>query len=273
MSGKNNVNLAKIFWLANNLQYCRLKATYVLDNNVKFKVKGNQGEASLIETLENINATLQEYNITPNIQTQIQQKWIPFLNQYYIQASNQPLEEIFSPINITKENSGELISDINQWRKEILSSLEIDFYAPFKIETALIDKSKLTSGIESFLKEDALKIISENAKQDLNEAIKCILYSLPTPAVMITFRASEDVLRLYYENKTQNNSRRKGWNDIIQELLKIEDANKPFVDYLNYIRTERNKAEHPGKTFTQSESETAFMQVIHLIEVISKDIK
>lgn len=273
MSGKNNVYLAKIFWLGNNLQYCRLKATYVLDSNVKFKVKGNKGESSLIETLEKINAILQEYDITPNIQKQIQQNWIPFLNQYYIQASNQPFEDIFSPIHITKENSRELISDINQWRREILSSLEIDFYAPFKIETALIDKSKLTSGIESFLKDDSLTLISENAKQDLNDAIKCILFSLPTPAAMITFRASEDVLRLYYEKKTPNSAEGKRWYEIIQELSKIEGANKPFVDYLNYIRDKRNEAEHPGKTFTQSESEHAFLQVTHLIEVISKDIK
>ena len=132
---------------------------------------------------------------------------------------------------------------------------------------------KLTSGIESFLKEESLTIISDNAKQDLNDAIKCILFSLSTPAAMITFRASEDVLRLYYENKTQNSSGRKGWNDIIQELLKIEGTNKPFVDYLNYIRDKRNEAEHPGKIFSQSETEHAFMQVIHLIEVISKEIK
>ena len=272
MSEKNNLNLVKIFVLANNLQYCRLKIISTVYNKENFNVKGNSGEASLIEILEQIYTTLQEYDITPNIQIQIQKR-INSLNKFYVQASNQPFEEIFSPIYIKQSDSKTLINDINHWREEIASYLESNFLASCKIETALIDKSKLKSGIESFLKDDSLTIISENAKQDLNDAIKCILFSLPTPAAMITFRASEDVLRLYYENKTQNNSGRKGWNDIIQELLKIKGANKAFVDYLNYIRNKRNEAEHPGKTFTQSESETAFLQVTHLIEEISKDMK
>lgn len=273
MSGKKYLNLAKIFWLANNLQYCRLNARATSYGNINFKVKGNTGEGSLIEVLLAVNATLHEYDIAPETQTHIQ-NWTEDLNKYYVQAPNQaPLYGFFNPVNIKQGDSELLISDIERWRTEIASYLESNFYESCQIETAIIDKSKLISGIESFLEGDSLTIISDNAKNDLNDAIKCILFSLPTPAVMITFRASEDVLRLYYENKTQNNSGRKGWNDIIQELLKIEDANKPFVDYLNYIRTERNKAEHPGKTFTQSESETAFMQVIHLIEVISKDVK
>lgn len=272
MSGINNVNLAKIYCLANYLQYCRLKIISTLETKTNFKVKGNSGEGSLIESLEMINTSLQEYDITPNIQTDIQ-KWIHNLNKFYVQGSNQSYVDLLSSIHINQSDSKALISDIKHWRKEIIRSLETDFCSSCKIETAIIDKSKLKSGIESFLKEDSLTIISENAKQDLKDAIKCILFSLPTPAAMITFRASEDVLRLYYENKTQNNSGRKGWNYIIQELLKIEDANKAFVNYLNYIRDKRNEAEHPGKTFTQSESETAFMQVIHLIEVISKDVK
>ena len=272
MSGKKNLNLKELFRLGNNLQYCRLNVYSALYNNIEFKVKGDSGDGSLIETLEMINTTLQEYDITPHIQTQIQ-KWINDLNKSYVQASNQRYVDIISPIRINQVDSKALISDINQWRKEIVSHLESNFCASCQIETAIIDKSKLKSGIKSFLKDYSLTIISENVKQDLNDAIKCILFSLPTPAAMITFRASEDVLRLYYENKTQNNSGHKRWNDIIKELLEIEGANKPFVDYLNYIRTERNKAEHPGKTFTQSESETAFMQVIHLIEVISKDVK
>ena len=272
MSGNNNLNLARIFWLANNLQFCRLTLSGVMYKHKRFEVKGDTGSSSLIELLKDINSTIQEYNITPNVQTDIID-WINHLNNSYVKSTKETPLFNFDPIHINYNDSEELLKDVNQWTKEISSSLDSDFYAPCKIETAFTDKSKLTSGIESFLKDDSLKIISENAKQDLNEAIKCILYSLPTPATMITFRASEDVLRLYYENKTLNSAGGKRWYEIIQELSKIEDANKPFVGYLNYIRDKRNEAEHPGKTFTQSESETAFLQVTHLIEEISKDMK
>ena len=272
MSGKKNLNLAKIFWLAINLEYCRLTLYNAKNKIYKYQVKGDEENSSLINTLKSINSTIQEYNITPTIQKQIVE-WLNHLNNSYVKAPKETPLFNFDPININYNDSNELIADVEQWEQEISNVLDSDFYAPCKIDTALIDKSKLRFGLGSFLKDDSLTIISENAENDLNDAIKCILYSLPTPAAMITFRASEEVLRLYYEKKTPNSAEGKRWYEIIQELSKIEGTNKPFVDYLNYIRTERNKAEHPDKTFTQSESEHAFMQVIHLIEVISKDVK
>ena len=271
MSGKNNVNLAQILLLGRGLQYIRVNLFRVLDGKMNFVVKGGD-QSSVRGGLQLIYNIILEYNFAPKVQTPIL-NWINHLDNSYVKEPERITLFNLNPIHINSKDSTKLLSDINHWIDEISSSLEIDFCAPPQIDTASIDKHKLMSGIESFLKDDSLKIISENAKQDLNEAIKCILYSLPTPAAMITFRASEDVLRLYYKKKSPNSAEGKRWYEIIQELSKIEGTNKPFVDYLNYIRTERNKAEHPDKTFTQSESEHAFMQVIHLIEVISKDIK
>jgi hypothetical protein len=175
-------------------------------------------------------------------------------------------------IYLTLGDAEAFVNDINHWRETIVSSLENNFYTPFQIETALIDKSKLLSGVNSFLSEDILKQLSDNNKNDLNDAIKCILLHLPTPAAMITFRASEDILRLYYEKKTLNSSAGKRWFDIITDLLNTKGIKKPLVDYLNYIRDKRNEAEHPDKVFTQRECEHAFMQVVNLITDVSKEI-
>lgn len=271
MSGKNNVNLAQILLLGRGLQYLRINLYRVLDDKMDFVVRGGE-YTSVKGSLQVIYNIIMEYNIAPKVQTPIL-NWINNLDNFYVKEPEGRTFFNTTPIHINSKDGTKLLNDINHWKDEISNSLETDFYAPPQIDTAFTDKSKLTSGIESFLKDDSLKIISENAKQDLNEAIKCILYSLPTPAAMITFRASEEVLRSYYEKKTPNSAEGKRWYEIIQELSKKEGANKPFVDYLNYIRDKRNEAEHPGKIFTQSESEHAFMQVIHLIEVISKDIK
>lgn len=62
------------------------------------------------------------------------------------------------------------------------------------------------------------------------------------------------------------------WYKIIKELLDSEGINKNLVNYLDYIRDKRNEAEHPGKVFTQSECEHAFMQVINLITEVFKEI-
>lgn len=271
MNEEKKINLAKIYWLGNNIQYCRLKARSVIYNNEKVNVKG---EGSIINALEEINIALMEYNITPLVQKGIQ-KWINGLNDAYVLSRGQPpLLNLLNPnsIYLVSADAEALLRDIGHWREAILSSLENDFYKPCKIETALIDKSKLLSGLNSFLSEDILKHLSDNNKNDLNEAIKCILLHLPTPSAMITFRASEDILRLYYEKKTQNSSAGKRWIDVINELLNIKGIKKPLVDYLNYIRDKRNEAEHPDKVFTQYECEQAFMQVINLITEISKEI-
>lgn len=264
-------SLADIYWLGNIIQYCRLEARSVTYGNKKVYVKG---EASIIEVLEEINTTLKQYNLTPLVQKDIQRR-IKGLGDAYILGNGQAsLQNMLNPnsIYLTSGDANELTNDIKHWREVIRSSLENDFNKPSQIITALIDKSRLLSGINSFLNEDILKQLSDNNKNDLNDAINCILLNLPTPAAMITFRASEDILRLYYEKKTLNSSAGKRWFEIINELLNTKGIKKPLVDYLNYIRDKRNEAEHPDKVFTQRECEHAFMQVVNLITDVSKEI-
>lgn len=193
MNKQERLNLEKIFLLGNYLQYCRLKAHSISTSiKVSFEVRGNKGDGSLIGTLELINDTLKEYNITSQVQKDIQ-KWIDYLNREYAQISQPLIERGLSPVYLKPGDANALVKDTEHWRKAINNSLETDFYVPYLTETALIDKSKLILGLNSFLDEAVLKHISDNTKNDLRDAVKCILLHLPTPAAMITFRASEDI--------------------------------------------------------------------------------
>ncbi len=254
MNQQERLNLEKIFWLGIYLQYCRSKAQSIATSiKASFEVRGGKGDGSLTGALELINDTLKEYNITPQVQSDIQ-RWIDYLNKEYAQIS-QPLFErgILNPAYLKPGDANALVKDTEHWRNA--------------------NKSKLISGRSSFLNEDILKHLPDSTKNDLSDAIKCILLHLPTPAAMITFRVSEDILRLYYEKKTQKSPVGKWWKEIIDELSKMEDVKKQHLnDYLNYLRTKRNEAEHPGKIFTQDECEHAFMQVINLIKEVSKEI-
>jgi hypothetical protein len=265
MNEEIRLSLADFYYIGTNLLWISLKAQMAMQTKEQFKVRG---ENSLVGALEVTNSILKDYNIAPQVQKEIQ-NWIDGLNRAYIQAETPPLFAINYYLNFNDVKEIEKATE--RWRETIINSLANDFYKPCKIETALIDKSKLLSGLNSFLSGDVLKHLSASSITDLNDATKCIVLGLPTPAAMITFRASEDILRLYYEKKTQNSSAGKRWSDIINELLKVNDIKKPLVDYLNYIRIKRNEAEHPDKFFTQRECEHAFMQVIDLITEVSKD--
>lgn len=223
----------------------------------KFKVRGSDG---VIYSLELINRRLIDLDILPQIRNEVKE-WINYLNKNYV----DPIEP---PAFISYNDVQNLADSIDKWISLIYTCLDNDFYEPVILKTSYIDKAKLISGLNSFLNDDIIKSISDNSKKDLEDAIKCIILLLPTPSVMSSFRASEDIIRQYYDKKIQKISGYKSWKEIIDELLASKDIKEPLHGYLNYIRNERNSADHPGKVFAQQECEDAFMQVIRLIKEI-----
>ncbi len=99
MGEEKKPNLGEIYQVGNILQYCRMKAQAQTALKIKeqFKVRGNKGEGSLVEALELTNSILKDFNITPQVQQQIQ-SWIDNLNKAYVQAS-KPVLDIFAHVN------------------------------------------------------------------------------------------------------------------------------------------------------------------------------
>ncbi len=130
----------------------------------------------------------------------------------------------------------------------------------------------LIQGAEKFFSKDIWGELVPEAKSDLDECCKCILFELPTSAGFIALRGTESVLRIYYNKKTGKTlTRFLNWNDILKEL-KTTNADKKLLGHLDYLRNNlRNKLSHPDSFLSQKEAENIFPMIVLTIETMVKD--
>jgi len=244
------MDLRNIYSLGTNLGYIGVSGS------LKPYVKG---ENYLIEAFERAVRELEKTKLCDSTQLAIK-KMIDKLNKSYKEK-----EEL-------RKEDGEEISDLCKlWHDRIMNELRERAVIEVFTEGTLNPKKLLAGGKEFFGEEtwNELSIISKN---DLDDACNCLLTQSWTPAVMISLRAAEDNIRIFYKEKTKKNPP-EGWNDILRELETTKIMDKTLIGYLDYIREMRNKAEHPDKIFNQTEAEGAFHQVIDIIRIINEEIK
>ncbi len=138
-------------------------------------------------------------------------------------------------------------------------------------KTVIIARESLELGLTQFLGE-TLARISLVAKNDLENAVRCIYHGIPTAAAMVSLRASEDAVRKYFEFKTGEKGGPADWKIILEELIKLDNVKRTLIGHLDYVREKRNEAEHPDKIFDQNEAENTFLTVTNLIKEIYREI-
>lgn len=158
----------------------------------------------------------------------------------------------------------------------ILSELEGKFIFESVKECAL-DKEcliKLSRKEKTVIFDDELwDNLGDLAISDYSDAAKCILMGASTPAAMITLRAAEEAVRMYYRHKIVEDPGKKAWGTLINELKRQTNSNEELLEYLNYIRkSKRNLAQHPEKIYSQREAERIFMEVISMLHDIFTDM-
>ena len=105
------------------------------------------------------------------------------------------------------------------------------------------------------------------ARDDIQDGIWCLLYSLPTPAAMVLFRTAERESRKYYTRITGVQPP-KYWYDLIEDMRKNKSAPQSILSYMDFIRTKRNEAEHPERRYTQEQSEGIMQQLSFLLKEV-----
>ena len=93
------------------------------------------------------------------------------------------------------------------------------------------------------------------------------MQGFPTPGAMILFRVAERESRKYYLRATGKDPPHK-WSDLINNLRKNTSLSQSIVNYMDYIRSKRNEAEHPGKRYSQQESEAVLQHLSSMLKEI-----
>jgi hypothetical protein len=186
--------------------------------------------------------------------------------QRAIYKSNKRLEELEADLEKVAKEKSEIQSRVFTLERELdLLKRRFDKISP---PTVIISKDSLEKGIENFIGYSLSAKLSKTAKSDLEDAIKCLYCGIPTPAAMISLRASEEAVRKYYEIKFGESAGKMTWKEILDKLVSRSDVDKILLGHLDYIRTKRNEAEHPEKIFQQDEAENTFLTVINVIKEI-----
>lgn len=184
---------------------------------------------------------------------------------------------------LTKTDAIKLEEESNVWFEKVTDELYDGIFYEVK-EPGLLDcKTLLYSPQELFIKKNNWKKISERARRDISECCKCIAFKLPTSAAIMAMRATEDVLRKFYEKKTGRKiSGFINWGDIISELKKkiselkkkknikesVKNLEKLTAD-LDYIkRNYRNPVAHPDVIYKPKEAEWLLQSSVKVIEVM-----
>lgn len=147
--------------------------------------------------------------------------------------------------------------------------------------TGLLDYSKLlASGAKGLFRDE--KIVNElpsMVRDDLEDAVRCLAYNIPTASVMIALRATEGMLRhaqtILFRTKTleapqSSSSWAKLQEDVSAGLARTGVAMLELEGYLNFMRTIRNQAEHPDKRFNIKEAEDVLIHAQYAISEVEK---
>lgn len=219
-------------------------------------LKGSNG---VFQALEDVYYSLSRMNIDGGFQREVDRerkevkKW---LDQRTEAAKPQSLQHL-------SENARE-------WRGRLYSTFESRIVVEASREIGL-SAEKLSGGATIFV-GDAWWRLSNIAQHDLNAAALCLLVGAWTPAVMISFRATEEALRRYYASKTGEAAVDMSWKQIVDVLLKRDDVRKTFAQYLDYIREARNAAEHPDRIFDAREAQEVFIQSCGVVAKVYSEL-
>jgi hypothetical protein len=123
--------------------------------------------------------------------------------------------------------------------------------------TALPDDDR----VKEWLQKDHARVI------EFLEAVRSLLYGLPTAAGFYLIRLCERSLRDLYIRETGNELGRKTWGAILDELADYyKDKQRPRIfDLISYLKTLRDKIAHPEKILSQKDAEELYLFTLRVI--------
>jgi len=132
----------------------------------------------------------------------------------------------------------------------------------------LINPNKTQKGASSFFSQEIWNKMNDLEKNDLEDGCACILVEAWTPAAMILMRSIESGLRSYYSKITKKDPSGANWGSLLKELKGNSMSNKSLLGHFDYLRTHRNRLQHPEARFIQPETEDVLNQSIHIFNSI-----
>jgi hypothetical protein len=159
---------------------------------------------------------------------------------------------------------------------ETIASAEVSQFSTYSVVKKLAyDTRTLLEDGQSLLPEDIRLKIPTESIEDLREAAKCMAFEVNTASGFHTIRATEAVIRLYYQEVVGPLPRIKdrNWGAYIR-VLKAKGADPRVTGFLDHIRESyRNPISHPDQRLDAQQAQvllgvclSAIIQIIIAID-------
>lgn len=167
-----------------------------------------------------------------------------------------------------------LLTMINAAKEfQTIATAELQTLAAYHItEKALFSTTRLVERAENILPQDMLQDVPQEAREDINQAGRCLAFDLPTAVGFHTWRAVETVLVMYCK-EFGISPKRKDWGSYIA-ALKTSRADPTTIAVLDQIRAlHRNPTMHPEIVLSIDEATGLFGIAPSAIVAMVADIR
>jgi hypothetical protein len=159
---------------------------------------------------------------------------------------------------------------------ETVFSAELQTMATYFVSKKLAySTADLIENAENLFPESIRKDLPSQCIADMKQAGKCIAFETPTAAAFHILRATESVIRLYYERIVGHAPKVKArnWGAYISVLEK-KGADKKVTTFLDHLREQyRNPILHPEEMLTPEEATVLLGASISAILLMMGEIK
>lgn len=193
----------------------------------------------------------------------------PILEQ--IAHRRQDLASRYEDIDdqIAKHDVLLVVRQCSEWIEKLKADFDdIHFFMAYS--NTHINIKKLVDSPSAFFDDAIWDWLDEQPKTDFREACRALAYNSPTASVMLSLRAVEYCLRIWYEYDTGREIEQRTWGQVISELEDLyEDSQNrpPILSNLDYLRERRNAVSHTEDSPSNKEAER---MIYHIEGTISE---
>lgn len=164
----------------------------------------------------------------------------------------------------SKKIENKLHESINQKLKKIDSALEAEIYIKYAylVEEKRIPTDTLIGNMYKMMPKGHYNHLTLIAQYDITESGYCLAFNRFTAAAFHALRATEEMLKLYYEKLTKSTANDKdNWGIFVAKIQSFnksknssDESNEELIANLDGLRKYyRNKTQHPQLIYSSDE--------------------
>lgn len=251
-------SLFKFYFFGTSLRYLQ-------DVQTDYWVHSREDGMYVIDNIKSFLETLAEFQLGVTERLALS-KLQPLLKK---------LEESDPEHTLTSEQALELRSNIGDIRATL--EAELAGVGAYTLTPKRIDLKKLLAEVDALFAPETFHQLPEIARFDFAEAGKCIAFERPTAAAFHMLRATEAMLRMYYQKMVRSNRiASQNWGPIVSDL-RTRGRTKKYLalnNQLDNIRDSyRNPTQHPEAIYDIHEVQDLWAICVDVVNRMIKTLR